>query len=77
MLGVHPNGLGSRSSAGTLSVSFGPDPPDYGGIAAAAGGAWSMVVKEGKLVDEAVKQAIQVVTVQKRCAVLDFWLERF
>jgi hypothetical protein len=36
-----------------------------------------MVVKEGKRVDEAVAEAVRVVTVDKRCAVLDFWLERF
>ena len=35
MLGVHPNGIGSKATANELNVSFGPDAinPDYGGIA--------------------------------------------
>lgn len=80
MLGVHPNGLGSKMSAGDLNVSFGPVDslnPDYGGIAAAAGGAWSRKVLKASELDEAMKEAIRVVTEDKRCAVLDCWIERF
>lgn len=77
MLGVHPNGLGSAASAGELNVSFGPDAPDYGGIAAAAGGAWSKKVLKASELEDAMKEAIRVVTVEKRCAVLDCWMERF
>ncbi|KAL8292676.1 hypothetical protein RQP46_001288 [Phenoliferia psychrophenolica] len=77
MLGVHPNGLGSAASAGELNVSFGPDAPDYGGIAAAAGGAWAKKVLKASELEAAMKEAIRVVTVEKRCAVLDCWMERF
>lgn len=80
MLGVHPNGLGSKSSAGDLNVSFGPTDnlnPDYGGIAAAAGGAWSKKVLKASELDGAMKEAIRVVKEEKRCALLDCWLERF
>ena len=80
MLGVHPSGLGSQSSAADLNISFGPLDslnPDYGGIAAAAGGAWSRKVMKASELDEAMKEAIRVVKEDKRCAVLDCWLERF
>ena len=79
MLGVHPNGIGSKATANELNVSFGPDAinPDYGGIAAAAGGAWSKKISRVGELKEAMKEAIGVVMVEKRCAVLDCWLERF
>lgn len=80
MLGVHPDGLGSRSSSADLNVSFGPSDelnPDYGGIAAAAGGAWSKKVKKVDELEEAMKEAIRVVLEEKRSAVLDCWLPRF
>ncbi|KAM0786761.1 hypothetical protein ACM66B_002196 [Microbotryomycetes sp. NB124-2] len=80
MLGVHPEGLGSRSSAADLNISFGPLDslnPDYGAIAAASGGAWSRKVLKASELDEAMKEAIRVVQEDKRCALLDCWLERF
>lgn len=79
MLGVYPAGIGSKASAQDLNVSFGPDPlnPDYGGIAAAAGGAWSRKVMKASELDEAMKEAVRQVKEEKKCAVLDCWLERF
>lgn len=77
MLGVYPTGLGSQASAGDLNVSFGPDAPDYGGIAAAAGGAWARKVNKASELEEAMKEAIRVVREEKRSALLDCWLERF
>jgi thiamine pyrophosphate-dependent acetolactate synthase large subunit-like protein len=67
-------------AAGDLNVSFGPDDslnPDYGKIAEAAGGAWARKVKRQNELEDALKEAIKVVTEEKRCAVLDCWLERF
>ncbi|KAK4704376.1 hypothetical protein P7C70_g1834, partial [Phenoliferia sp. Uapishka_3] len=77
LLGVHPNGIASQATAQELNVSFGPDAPDYGGIAAAAGGAWSRKVSKASELEEAMIEAIRVVVEEKRCAVLDCWLERF
>jgi len=80
MLGVHPSGLGSQASSSDLNVSFGPTDdfnPDYGGIAAAAGGAWSRKVKKVSEMEDAMKEAVRVVREEKRCAVLDCWLPRF
>ncbi|GAA5952580.1 hypothetical protein JCM3765_002212 [Sporobolomyces pararoseus] len=80
MLGVHPTGLGSRSTASALNVSFGPTDdfnPDYGGIAHAAGGAWSRKVRKVSELEQAFEEAIRVVVEEKRCAVLDCWLPRF
>lgn len=79
LLGVHPTGLGSQATSGDLNVSFGPDAmnPDYGGIAAAAGGAWSKKLMRESELEEAMKEAIRVVMIERRCAVLDCWLERF
>ncbi|GAA5870700.1 hypothetical protein JCM8547_005033 [Rhodosporidiobolus lusitaniae] len=83
LLGVHPHGLGSAATVQDLNVSFGGPGnddsinPDYGGIAAAAGGAWSRKVTKASEVEDALKEAIQKVTVEKRSAVLDIWLTRF
>ncbi|KAF8636199.1 hypothetical protein AX17_003687 [Amanita inopinata Kibby_2008] len=43
MLGVHPDGYGSKAASGDkLSVGFGPECPDYSGIATAASGGWTL-----------------------------------
>jgi acetolactate synthase-1/2/3 large subunit len=72
-LAVHPDGYASR--ANDIDVSFDP-PPDYAGIAAAAGGAYARTVKESGEVEDAVEEAVRVVREEKRAAVLDVWLER-
>ncbi len=71
-LAVHPDGYASR--ANEIGVSFDP-PPDYSGIAAAAGGAYARAVKRPEEVEEAVIEALRIVREEQRCAVLDVWLE--
>jgi acetolactate synthase I/II/III large subunit len=68
---VHPDGFASRAK--DLDLSFDP-PPDYSGVAAAAGGAFARVVKRPQDVEEAVAEGLRVVREEQRCAVLDVWL---
>ena len=70
-LAVHPDGFASRAK--DLDLSFDP-PPDYSGIAAAAGGAYARVVKRPQEVEAAVAEGLRVVLEESRCAVLDVWL---
>jgi acetolactate synthase-1/2/3 large subunit len=72
MLGVHPDGFGSR--APELDIRFEP-PPDYAGIAAAAGGAHGEIVREPAQLAPALKRALQAIS-EGRCAVIDAWLPR-
>jgi acetolactate synthase-1/2/3 large subunit len=71
MLAVHPEGYASKAK--DIDVAFDP-PPDYSGIAAAAGGAFAKIVKKVDEVESAVAEALKVVREEKRCAVLDVWL---
>jgi acetolactate synthase-1/2/3 large subunit len=70
-LAVHPAGYAAR--ANDLGLTFDP-PPDYGGIAAAAGGALAIQVRTPSEVDEAIARAWKAVTDERRCAVIDAWL---
>jgi acetolactate synthase-1/2/3 large subunit len=70
-LAVHPDGYASR--ADDIDVSFDP-PPDYAGIAAAAGGAFVRTVKSAGELDEAIREALRTVREDARSAVLDVWL---
>ena len=70
-LAVHPDGYASR--ANEIGVSFDP-PPDYAGIAAAAGGALGLTVKRPEEVGPALDAALRAVREEKRAAVLDVWL---
>jgi acetolactate synthase-1/2/3 large subunit len=72
-LAIHPDGYASR--AGEIDVSFDP-PPDYSAIAAAAGGAFAKIVRRPEEVEASVAEALRAVREEKRCAVLDVWLER-
>ncbi|MGC1460177.1 MAG: thiamine pyrophosphate-requiring protein [Steroidobacteraceae bacterium] len=72
MLGVHPEGFGSRAEE--LDIRFEP-PPDYSGIAAAAGGAHAEIVKKPEEVAPALQRALQALRAG-RCAVVDAWLPR-
>ena len=72
VLAVHPEGYASR--ADDIDVSFDP-PPDYAGIAAAAGGAFARTVKTVDEVEPAIAAALKAVSDEKRAAVLDVWLE--
>jgi acetolactate synthase I/II/III large subunit len=70
-LAVHPDGFASRAK--DLDLSFDP-PPDYSGIAAAAGGAFARIVKRPQDVEAAIAEGLRVVLEEQRCAVLDIWL---
>lgn len=70
-LAVHPDGFASRANA--LDVAFDP-PPDYAGIAAAAGGAWARTVRKPDALRAAVAEAFRVVREDGRAAVLDVWV---
>jgi acetolactate synthase-1/2/3 large subunit len=72
-LAVHPQGYASR--AADVDTSFDP-PPDYSAIAAAAGGAFALLVRRPKDVEASIAEALRVVREEKRCAVLDVWLQR-
>jgi acetolactate synthase-1/2/3 large subunit len=71
LLAVHPSGYGSQ--AADIDVSFDP-PSDYGGIAAAAGGAFARQVLGSGDLDAALTEAFRVVRQERRCAVLDVQL---
>ncbi len=70
-LAVHPDGYASR--ANDIGVAFDP-PPDYSGIAAAAGGAFAQKVDRAEDVEDALAAAMHAVRNEKRAAVLDVWL---
>jgi acetolactate synthase-1/2/3 large subunit len=70
-LAVHPDGFASR--ANTLDLSFDP-PPDYAGIAAAAGGALAVTVRKPEDLAPALADALRTVREDKRCAVIDVWV---
>ena len=57
-LAVHPDGFASRAE--DLDLSFDP-PPDYSGIAAAAGGAFARMVKRPQEVEAAIAEGLRVV----------------
>lgn len=75
MLGVHPHGHGSKASGHKLTISLGPDSPDYGLIAAAAGGAWNRRVSAAAMLPGVLEEAIRVVLDERRSAVVDCLLE--
>jgi acetolactate synthase-1/2/3 large subunit len=67
-LSIHPQGYVSRSQE--LGVRF-DNPPDYAGIAAAAGGAFGRAVKDPQEIDQALEEAMHAVRVQGIPAILD------
>jgi acetolactate synthase-1/2/3 large subunit len=67
-IGVHPEGLASQGD--DIAVSF-EAPPDYAGIAAAAGGAHAERIKRAEEVVSALERAIRAVREEGRCAVID------
>ncbi|EMD39506.1 hypothetical protein CERSUDRAFT_131900 [Gelatoporia subvermispora B] len=75
MLGIYPQGHGSKVSGRQLTVGFGPDPPDYPAIAAAAGGAWGGRVERASELRDVLTQAVNAVLHEKRCAVVDCKVE--
>ncbi|MBV9078777.1 MAG: acetolactate synthase, partial [Methylobacteriaceae bacterium] len=70
-LALHRDGHASRANA--LDVAFDP-PPDYAGIAQAAGGAWARTVRHLEEVEDAFAEAFRVVRDEGRAAVLDIWV---
>ncbi|KAF8518502.1 thiamine diphosphate-binding protein [Hysterangium stoloniferum] len=75
MLGMHPTGYGSKTESQNLNVTFGPESPDYSQLAVYAGGAWGKRIFKSEEVECAIKEAINVVLEEKRCAVLDIIIE--
>jgi acetolactate synthase-1/2/3 large subunit len=73
-LSVHPEGYASR--ADDLGATFDP-PPDYAGIAMAAGGAFGQIVRLPCEVDPALKNAMEILRTEQRSVVLDVWLAAF
>jgi len=69
-LAIHPDGYASRAE--DLGVSFDP-PPDYSGIAAAAGDAFARIVRRPEELNPALAEALNAVRREHRCAVLDVW----
>ncbi len=67
-LAVHPDGYASK--ANDLDLSFHPQ-PDYGGIAAAAGGAHCEAVATSDAFESALDRALDVVRRERRSAVID------
>ena len=67
-LAVHPDGYAAHAE--DLDLSFDPS-PDYGAIAAAAGGAWARRIARGEDVEPALREALAAVRDEKRAAVLD------
>lgn len=74
MLALHPEGYASRANA--LDITFDP-PPDYGAIAAAAGGAFAASVRLPEEMAPALRRAFHAVREEGRAAVLDVWLRGF
>jgi len=68
VLSVHPDGI--AATAPSIDIDF-PQPPDYGGIAAAAGGAHVEVVKTAAEVDTALARALRAIRAERRAAVID------
>jgi acetolactate synthase-1/2/3 large subunit len=71
MLAVHPHGDASR--ANEIGVTFDP-PPDYSGIAVAAGGAFGLKVDRASELEAALDAGLRAVREERRAAVLDVWL---
>ena len=67
-LALHPAGYASRAE--NPGVSFAP-PPDYAGIAAAAGGAFARKITAPGELEAAIAQALHAVRHENRSAVLD------
>lgn len=70
-LAVHPKGHTSHTD--DIGVSFEP-PPDYAGIATAAGGAHPETVRRADEVEPALQRALHAIREQGRSAVIDAWL---
>ncbi len=70
-IGVHPHGLASQGD--DIAISFEP-PPDYAGIAAAAGGAHGETIKRVDEVEAAIARAVRAVREEGRSAVINAFI---
>jgi acetolactate synthase I/II/III large subunit len=68
VLSVHPDGI--AANARDIDIHF-PMPPDYSGIAAAAGGAHPEVVRNVAELKPALERALRAIKDEKRAAVID------
>ena len=68
VLSVHPDGI--AATAPNIDIHF-PKPPDYAGIAAAAGGAHPETVRSVAEVKPALERALRAVRDERRAAVID------
>ncbi|KAG6811241.1 hypothetical protein H0H92_008411 [Tricholoma furcatifolium] len=83
MLRVHPDGHGSRATGERLSVGFGPDCPDYAQIAVAASDGWAWGRRVGgsspdngvEALERLIREGVDIVVREQRCAVLDCVIE--
>ncbi|KAG1826595.1 thiamine pyrophosphate enzyme, N-terminal TPP binding domain-containing protein [Suillus subalutaceus] len=77
MLGVHPEGHGSKVTGNQLTVGLGPVMPDYVGIAVAATGgwAWGKRIAAGDPLGETMAEAVRIVVEERRCAIVECVLE--
>jgi len=72
-LSLYPDGYAAK--ANSIDTQFDP-PPDYAGIAAAAGGAFARTVTDADDVEDALADGMRAVKMEKRSAVVDVWLDR-
>jgi len=70
-LAVHPDGYANATD--DLDLSFDP-PPDYAGIAAAAGGAFALTLRKASEVEDGLRRAFRAMREEKRAVVVDVWL---
>ena len=68
VLSVHPDGIAAKSP--NIDIDF-AQPPDYAGIAAAAGGAHAERVRSVAELKPALERALQAIRKEKRAAVID------
>jgi acetolactate synthase-1/2/3 large subunit len=68
VLSVHPDGIAAK--APKIDIDF-PQPPDYAGIAAAAGGAHAETLRQVADVRPALERALRAVREEGRSAVID------
>jgi acetolactate synthase-1/2/3 large subunit len=68
VLSLHPEGLAAK--APDIDIHF-PQPPDYAGIAAAAGGAHPETIRSVAEVKPALERALKAIREQQRSAVID------
>lgn len=72
VLSVHPEGFASLDE--DIGISFAPS-PDYGGIAAASGGALALVIDRRENIESVIAQAFATLADERRSVVIDVRLD--